>query len=40
MWRRKITVDDKAITDGVGLTLKQSILPCFLGTFDIPEGLK
>ncbi|KAE8380384.1 glucose/galactose transporter [Aspergillus bertholletiae] len=32
MWRRKITVDDKAITDGVGITLKQSLLPCFLVT--------
>ncbi|KAF7590707.1 hypothetical protein BBP40_002498 [Aspergillus hancockii] len=32
MWRRKITVDDKAITDGVGITLKQSLFPCFLVT--------
>ncbi|OGM42243.1 hypothetical protein ABOM_009078 [Aspergillus bombycis] len=31
MWRRKITVDDKAITDGVGITLKQSLFPWFLG---------
>lgn len=30
-YQRKITVDDKAITEGVGLTLKQSIFPCILG---------
>ncbi|RHZ49382.1 uncharacterized protein CDV56_102406 [Aspergillus thermomutatus] len=32
MWRRQITVDDKAITDGVGITLKQSLFPCLLVT--------
>ena len=31
-YKRKIIVDDKAITEGVGLTLKQSLLPCTLGT--------
>ncbi|KAL4889234.1 major facilitator superfamily domain-containing protein [Aspergillus ambiguus] len=32
MWRRQITVDDKAITDGSGITLRQSLFPCFLVT--------
>lgn len=31
MWRRRITIDDKAITDGSGITLKQSLFPNFLG---------
>ncbi|KAF2203496.1 glucose/galactose transporter [Delitschia confertaspora ATCC 74209] len=30
--RRKVVVDDKAVTDGAGLTLRQSLLPCFLVT--------
>jgi FHS family L-fucose permease-like MFS transporter len=32
MWKRKIVVDDKALTEGAGLTLRQSLLPCGLGT--------
>lgn len=32
-YERKITVDDKAITEGAGLTLKRSLIPCGLGTF-------
>ncbi|KAL1980840.1 hypothetical protein VTN96DRAFT_3494 [Rasamsonia emersonii] len=32
MWKRNIVVDDKAITVGAGLTLKQSLFPCFLVT--------
>jgi hypothetical protein len=31
LYKRKIVVDDKAIGEGAGLTLKQSLLPCFLG---------
>jgi FHS family L-fucose permease-like MFS transporter len=31
-YRRKIVVDDKAITEGAGLTLKQSLIPCGLVT--------
>ncbi|PSN74602.1 glucose/galactose transporter [Corynespora cassiicola Philippines] len=32
LYRRNITVDDKAITHGAGLTLKQSLIPCGLVT--------
>ncbi|OJJ70216.1 hypothetical protein ASPBRDRAFT_45510 [Aspergillus brasiliensis CBS 101740] len=32
MWRRRITIDDRAITDGSGITLKQSLFPNFLVT--------
>ncbi|PYH94326.1 MFS general substrate transporter [Aspergillus ellipticus CBS 707.79] len=32
LWRRKITIDDQAITDGSGITLKQSLFPNFLVT--------
>jgi hypothetical protein len=31
-YKRTIVVDDKAITQGAGLTLKQSLVPCGLGT--------
>ncbi len=31
-YKRRIVVDDKAITEGAGLTLKQSLIPCGLGT--------
>ena len=31
LYKRKITADDKLITSGVGLTLKQSLGPCALG---------
>ncbi|KAH7115100.1 glucose/galactose transporter [Dendryphion nanum] len=31
-YKRTITVDDKAITEGAGLTLKQSLIPCGLVT--------
>ncbi|KAF2477490.1 glucose/galactose transporter [Lindgomyces ingoldianus] len=31
-YRRKIVVDDKAITEGAGLTLRQSLIPCLLVT--------
>lgn len=30
-YKRKIVVDDKAITEGAGLTLRQSLIPCGLG---------
>lgn len=33
MYKRKIVVDDKAITAGAGLTLRQSIIPCVLGMY-------
>ncbi|KAF2803934.1 glucose/galactose transporter [Mytilinidion resinicola] len=32
IWKRKIVVDDNAITEGSGLTLRQSLLPCGLVT--------
>ncbi|PYH30126.1 glucose/galactose transporter [Aspergillus neoniger CBS 115656] len=32
MWRRRITIDDRAITDGSGITLRQSLFPNFLVT--------
>lgn len=31
-YKRRIVVDDKAITEGAGLTLKQSLIPCGLVT--------
>lgn len=31
LWKRKIVIDDNAITEGAGLTLKQSLVPCGLG---------
>jgi FHS family L-fucose permease-like MFS transporter len=33
-YRRKITVSDDTVTSAVHLTLKQSLVPCFLG--DLP----
>lgn len=30
-YRRKITVSDDTVTSAVHLTLKQSLVPCFLG---------
>ncbi|KAK3078400.1 hypothetical protein LTS18_007604, partial [Coniosporium uncinatum] len=32
IFKRKITVDDKAIGQGTALTLRQSLLPCALVT--------
>ncbi|KAL2811613.1 glucose/galactose transporter [Aspergillus granulosus] len=32
MWRRQIAVNDKDVTDGSHITLKQSLFPCFLVT--------
>lgn len=38
--KRKITVEDRAITSGVHLTLRQSLLPNALGMFvSLPSGL-
>jgi MFS transporter, FHS family, L-fucose permease len=31
LYRRKITVSDDTVTSAAHLTLKQSLVPCFLG---------
>ena len=31
-WKRKITVDDAAVGQGITITLKESLLPCGLVT--------
>lgn len=33
LYKRKITVDDGEVTNAAHLTLRQSLIPCFLGMF-------
>jgi len=37
-YKRRIVVDDIAITEGAGLTLKQSLIPCGLGIFYVDSS--